>query len=257
MSAVEGDLLVTVNQLPIPGQEPLLFTGSSLNQGPLPAIFYFALTAEESLSLDPFNQPVQYLSDKPLRIFSMTLPGHGLDLPATQAIAYWAEHLANNNDILSSFITQAKNAVDYLISEKITIPGKIGVAGVSRGAFIASHLALQSDHIPYICGFAPVTDLALSEEFQNLQNNPLIHKLKITDQLSDKTVLYTIGNRDTRVSTRACFDVIEKTTERAYEKGERSPPIELIIHPSIGRFGHGTPEKIFHQGAEWLWDHLK
>ena len=57
------------------GKTKAFFVGPPLEEGPFPTLIYFALSAEDSLQCDPFNQPVQFLEGLPLRIFSITLPG--------------------------------------------------------------------------------------------------------------------------------------------------------------------------------------
>ena len=49
-------------QLNLTSDIQLEYLGPSINLGPLPAVFYFALSATDSLSLDPFDQPAVYLS---------------------------------------------------------------------------------------------------------------------------------------------------------------------------------------------------
>ena len=65
-----------IHPFEILGKTQAFFVGPSLEKGPLPTLIYFALSAEDSLQCDPFNRPVQFLEGLPLRIFSITLPGH-------------------------------------------------------------------------------------------------------------------------------------------------------------------------------------
>ncbi len=39
---------------------------------------------------------------------------------------------------------------------------------------------------------------------------------------------------------------------KAAEKNLRSPPLEMIMLPSIGHQGHGTAKSTFTEGAIWL-----
>jgi esterase FrsA len=107
------------------------------------------------------------------------------------------------------------------------------------------------DIIRHLLGFAPLTDLTSIAEFKTLD---VAHwNLKeLCIALSTKTIRCYIGNRDTRVGTDKCFDWLYQTSERAFQKGIRSPPIELRIVPSIGREGHGTAPQHFREGASWL-----
>lgn len=238
----------------------IAYVGPNFSSGPLPALFYFSLSAEDSLGLDPFNQPVSYLSSLPLRIFSITLPGHENKLPPKQAIAFWAKEIAQGHNVIAEFVEKIKIAVQLLSDRNILIPKAVGVSGLSRGAFIAAHAAAAIEDFRWILGFAPLTDLAFSKEFQDLKEDPIVNSLKlesIAPFLFDRSLRFYIGNHDTLVRTRRCFDFVEKLSQTAYDNQIRSSQIELIIGPSIGRDGHGTSKEVFHHGAQWIAEKLK
>lgn len=231
------------------------YLGPDIKLGPLPAIFYFFSSEEESLLQDPYNQPADFLSSFPMRVFSMTVPGHGPELPTAQAIHIWADHIDKNDDLISEFVEKVKIAFDFLVRDEILFPEKTGVMGLSRGAFIASHVAAKISSIKYILGFAPLTRLDFAKEFVHLQKNPLAESLNLVHlipHLIDRNLRFYIGNLDAKVSTELCFDFIHKLSQAAYQKKIRSPQTELIIGPSIGHQGHGTSREVFHQGASWL-----
>lgn len=235
------------------------YTGPHLSSGPMPALFYFALSAQDSLCLDPFNQPVEYLSTLPMRIFSLTLPGHENNLPPTQALDIWAKEIAKGRNVIADFIANVKLAVDALLIEGALIPDRIAVAGLSRGAFIAAHAAAEIPHFRWILGFAPLIQPAFAKEFQAISQHPLVQSLSLetlVDRLIDRHLRFYIGNLDTRVGTKHCFDFVEKLAQTAFENQIRSPQAELIIGPSIGRDGHGTSKKVFHEGAQWIAEKL-
>ncbi len=238
---------------------PIYHSGPPLQDGPLPTMIYFATTGEESLSLDPYCQPAVFLADKRIRVISLTLPGHGLELENSKAIAYWATHLAAGDDIITQFTQECRQAIDFLISQDYIQDSHLAVAGLSRGAFIAAHLAAADPRIKTVLGFSPLTRLDTIAEFKQVQQQQLIQALSLThltEHLADKTVRYYIGNRDTRVSTEHCFAFIQALTEAAYAHKHRSPPIEMVIYPSIGHKGHGTSPNIFLDGVNWLASHL-
>lgn len=241
--------------LPIRNDFSLCYTGPSANVGPLPALFYFALSAEDSLCLDPFNQPVQFLKGKALRVFSLTLPGHEHSLPATQAIKRWAEDLSQGKNCIASFLDLAQEALQVGIEQNLIDPTKIAVAGLSRGGFIAAHLAAREPRIRHLLGFAPLTQLKRAQEFSSLQTHPLVDSLELlhlTKDLCDRKIRLYIGNQDTRVDTRACFEWVMELVEKAKENKIRSAQIELILTPSIGHQGHGTSPETFQRGSTWI-----
>ncbi len=242
-----------------PGIE-VAYVGPHLSSGPLPALFYFSLSDQDSLCLDPFNQPVDYLSSLPMRIFSMTLPGHEDKLPPTEALHVWASEIASGRNAVIAFVEKVKTAVDELLRQGSLITDRLAVAGLSRGAFIAAHAAALIPEFQWILGFAPLTKLSFAKEFQNYSHDPAVDSLSLEHlalQLANRHVRFYIGNLDTRVGTRQCFDFIEKLSQTAFESGVRSPLIELIIGPSIGRDGHGTSREVFHAGAQWIAEKLR
>jgi esterase FrsA len=231
-------------------------TGPSLDHGPLPAIFYFTLAGPDSLTVDPYNQPVQFLSDRWIRFFSLTLPAHENGLSPHNALNVWAEDIAKGIDILGQFLDAAELAIDFTIRQKLVDPQKLGLAGLSRGAFIASHLAAREKRFHNILQFAPLTRLEKTKEFQTMQSHPIVRSLDLfalAPSIADRNIRFYIGNRDTRVDTRSCFEFAMQLVDKATVK---SPFIELIISPSIGQHGHGTSPEIFRQGANWLADCL-
>jgi esterase FrsA len=237
----------------------VFYRGPSLRAGPLPSIFYFALSGQESLSLPPFNQPVDVWEKAGLRVFSMDLPGHGADLDSVQAMHAWIQGLKEDPYFIEKFITKCGQIIRYFINQNILQPSHIGAAGLSRGGFAATLLAAAEPSISTLLGFAPLTDLSFLQEYQKNAISPLAsHRLSaLAEALTDKHIAYYIGNRDTRVSTEACFHSVQAFTEAAYNKGMRSPQISLHLFPSIGHKGHGTPPEIFAEGAQWMAQKLK
>lgn len=234
---------------------PIFHIGPALDHGPLPSFFYFALSGSDSLCLDPFNQPVQFLAGKMIRIFSMTLPGHEADLPRENAISLWAEDMAKGMDPIGSFLDSISIAVDFAIREQFVDPKRMGIGGLSRGGFIAAHAAARDERFRFLLGFAPLTRLSLLKEFASMQNHPLVKGLDVEhlqNALAERHCRFYIGNRDTRVGTRACFDLAMSLTEAAHAQKIRTPQVECFITPSIGKDGHGTSPEIFRQGALWM-----
>lgn len=230
----------------------LYHTGPALDHGPLPSFFYFALSGPDSLQLDPYNQPVQFLQGQMIRIFSMTLPGHENQLPATNAMNLWAEDLSQGKNCVADFLDAAQQAVDFAVREKFAHPEKMAIGGLSRGGFIAAHLAALDPRFRILLGFAPLTRLSKIKEFSHQQNHELTDRLDLlhlAEKLSDRHVRLYIGNEDTRVGTNECYEFAMALVRH---KKTRSAPVELFITPSIGQKGHGTSPEIFQEGAKWI-----
>lgn len=228
---------------------PIYVRSPELSEGRLPAFFYFALSGEDSLYLDPFNQPVVSLEGMQIRCFSFTLPFHGPGYDNNTALELWTNEFRTHPEFLNEFFENCLKNIDYLIEQGIVDPEKIAVGGLSRGGFVATHLAARDPRLKYVLGFAPMTKLPF-EAGDQWDLHGLI------DKLVNKQVRFYIGNRDLRVGTQACFDFIYQLANTAFLHGHRSPPMELIITPSMGFKGHGTLPPVFKAGADWIIEKL-
>ena len=232
---------------------PLIaYVGPDFSMGKMPAIIYFAVSKEESLTLDPFCQPVELLENKLCRVISFTLPCHGEEFDKMRAIQDWADQLKINPDLFSAFIKNCSNEIDALIKEGIIDVDHIASFGLSRGGYFATLLAAFNSKIKAILAFAPITRFVHLHEFQNEFDYNSIELKNIYEKLFNKELRFYIGNRDSRVGTECCFEFIKELTDKSYEKGIRSPKVELVISPSIGMKGHGTAPHTFQDGISWL-----
>ena len=233
----------------------LFHVGPSLDLGPLPALFYFSLSGPDSLTLSPYNQIVQFLTDWRIRIFSLTLPAHEDGLPPDKALQVWAEDIQKGDDPIDGFLLMAQRAIEFALRREFILADHIAAAGLSRGALFAVLLAAREERIRTVLGFAPLTRLKCAKEFQKVQHLPLVEQYDIglyASSLCSKRIRFYIGNRDQRVSTRACFECVEQIVEASHEQHIRSAQIEMIVSPSTGQMGHGTPSEIFKKGADWI-----
>jgi esterase FrsA len=219
----------------------IYFEGPDLSLGPLPAVIFFALSAKTSLYVDPFNQSVLDLAQHGIRVFSWDLPFHHDGADPKEAMNQCIQEFTHNPQFINNFTAQCRLHLDYLIEQHIVT--SLAVAGLSRGAFFATQWAAQEPRLTTILGFAPLT--------HQMATPSIIHPLIY------KRLRFYIGNHDQRVGTDQCFAFIKKLTDTAIQEGIRSPQVEMIIYPSIGYQGHGTPPNIFHEGANWLKPILK
>ena len=230
-------------------------TGPSFDLGPLPAVFYLALSGPDSLCTDPYNQPIQFLSGKMIRSFSLTLPAHEAPLSPLDALQTWADDFSRGIDCLKPCIEQIRSALEFTIQNHFVDPRKVAIAGLSRGGLIAAFAMADEPKFSYLLAFAPLTKLSDAREIHSLKDSTLVesyNSIKLAPKLAGRRSRFYIGNRDKRVSTRHCFDFAMALTEEAHKAGSRTPPVDLIITPSIGRDGHGTSPEAFAEGAAWL-----
>jgi dienelactone hydrolase len=224
------------------------------------AFFYFALTAEESLTVSPYNQPVEVLEQRGIKVYSVDLPFHVIGAGATASLEHWLEAFRRNENILEPFFAAVRAKVDGLIREGEVDPNKMAIGGLSRGAFVATHVAARDERWKAVLGFAPLTRLTGGLTFAPLKGQPLAEGLalhELTDQLAGRPLRYYIGNRDELVGTAHCFHFVEGLVEACHRRQIRPAPVELIITPSVGRLGHGTLPHTFHEGAHWIADQLE
>lgn len=214
----------------------------------MPTVFYLALSAEDSLHLEPFNQPVDHWKKLPLRIFSLNLPAHGPREDKMEAMAAWSEGIKHNPEgYFEPFFFRFGEVLKELTSS--IEGGRLVVAGLSRGGFISTHLAARFPQIKAVLGFAPAASLLELGGFpEDAGQYDLTH---LIPRLTKIKLKFFIGNRDVKVGTRSVYEFCQRLADFKYENGERSPQVEFFMYPCIGHKGHGTPPEIFSEGAAW------
>ncbi len=250
---------MTFHKLEIPGQLPVCFRGPPLSEGPLPAFLYFSLSDEESLLEHPYSTPAEKLSSF-FRVFSWTLPFHGPGFNKFHAMEKWLRAFYEQKAPFEEFFRTVCAGIEWLISEKIIHPDQLAAGGLSRGAWIATHIAAREKRIKTLLGFAPLT------RFQELPDyQPYLEDLSfsnyldawnlrsLTEQLLHlKHVRYYIGGRDRWVSTDACYRFVRELTEKGHALHARHLNVEFRMTPSVGLKGHGTTPETFSEGCQWL-----
>lgn len=224
-----------------------------MHAGALPAVIYFALTAEQSIELDPFNQFVRYvLSDAdmdatcidaagaPCRVFSVTLPYHTSDMRDNEnAFTHWASVYEHGGDLVGGFVRRVSESLNELIANGYICAHSVYAAGLSRGGLMAAHLAVRNEHVCACLGFAPVTVLSDLVEFSNVSNLRGREKMDkacllhddVVQGLAPLPVRFYMGNFDRRVGTRNAFELTHLLAERAVmDLGVRSPPHEFVMY---------------------------
>lgn len=237
-----------------PSGLPILFRGPPLSEGPLPALFYLALSAEESLTLSPFCQPTEFALRHNIRVFSCDLPGHGPGLDPNRAIDLWTSWYSQGLDPLKQFLEAFHQNIDFLVNNHYVIPKQMAIAGLSRGGLLALHTAAKDQRIKTVVGFAPLTTLTRLAEMIGNVNDPIIQSYAaehLIPALTHHHIRFYIGNNDQRVNTDAAYQVIRKIALEAYEKRHRDGTAEFIMTPSVGHKGHGTSPQSFQDGIDW------
>lgn len=232
------------------------YIGPPLEKGPLPTLIYLALSSKDSLETDPYNQPALFMKERGGRVFTLTLPEHEGEKKPQDAIKRWAEIFEKGVDPLTPFIEKARKDIEKFFSNGVFPKEQTAIAGLSRGAFFACHLAAKVKELRTILGYAPLTQLSKSSEFLSLQDIEKFDLIHLREELFDKNLRFYIGNRDKRVGTERCFSLVQALSEEAFTHRIRSSPIEMIIGPSIGYQGHGTLPDVFEDGIKWIYEKM-
>jgi hypothetical protein len=223
-----------------------------------PSVIYFALTAKETLCLDPFNQMVQYLKGYPINFFSITLPYHDEGIPHAKTIDHWRSELLSGPDFLLDFMKKLEALSHFLEKEQLLSIKNSCLAGLSRGGYIACFLASMIKEFRFVLAFSPMSVIFSDDEKAELIKKNLFNphwELKFfTQDLYDRDIKFFIGNRDVKVDSAKCFSFIHQLSEIAFQNRIRPCKAELHIYPSVGLKGHGTPPEIFSKGAHYLLD---
>lgn len=226
-------------------------SGSPKNEGPLPAFIYFSLSGHASIHTDPYNQPVVALKGEKIRSFSWDLPFHPAGGDPNVGLSKWVDELKKGHDFIAPFIEKSLHIIHELIEMGWIDKSRMGVGGLSRGGFIATHLAAKRKEIHHVVGFAPLTNLLSLEKHEG----PLFEELNLIHLAKDllhKKIRFYIGNHDERVKTDYCYALIRTLAELSFAQNSRPHAFELRIAPSIGYKGHGTSKEIFVEGANWI-----
>lgn len=216
------------------------FLGPPLDVGPLPALLYFTMSHKDSLLQDPYNQLLIPLHGAPIRIFSWDLPFHPPGIDQTAGLEAWKKARDSEEDFLSPFIDESVGYLEELKERDVLIPQAVIAAGLSRGAMAAFRLASATDLIDGVAAFAPLVDF----HGLSLENHSLA--------LAKKWIRGFVSFHDEKVHTEKVVHFFQKIAGVAKKERGRKPDIELLLYPSIGYKGHGTPEEIFVAGGQAL-----
>lgn len=195
-------------------------------------VFFFSLSAQDSLTLSPFCHPVETLLENGVRVISVTLPNHENGARPYGIQKIWLEE----KETLKTFLQDLAESIEEL---KQHFSPPFGAMGISRGSFIALFMASLLKDITTITCFAPLLYLKGEEDLSILEKLPL---------LVDKKIYFLVGDQDTLIGTKNVIK-IQKDLEAL---SENKNAFQIKISPSIGRHGHGTSDEVFTEGAAWL-----
>ena len=206
---------------------------------PAPTLFVFATQIEPTLT-SAYNKVGTIVGRHGYLCVSLDLPCHpGGGLPG------WAATVRSGNPLVSEFVSEVSQVLDYLIREGYTDPKRVAVAGTSRGGFMAMHIAAAEPRIKCAIGFVPVTDLTDLTEFAGLEDNKFAKSLalaNVADKLAGRPLWVAIGNNDGRVNTDRAIEFTRTVVAASVAKEKRTPTdiidVELHVMPWSGHGGN-------------------
>src|SRR5205823_13170699 len=93
------------------------------------------------------------------------------------ALSAWRVRTEKGEDWLPAFTAKVRDVLDYLVKEGYTDPGRVAVAGTSRGGFIANHVAAADPRFRAVIAFAPVTEPMVLREFHGTSKADAVRAL--------------------------------------------------------------------------------
>ncbi|MGI9456452.1 MAG: alpha/beta hydrolase family protein [Aeoliella sp.] len=224
---------------------------------PAPTLLVFAGTIELTLGPDHdgyYRQCATFLAPKGYLCVSLDLPCHGREKIAQEAegLSGWRERVEAGQPLIDSFQTKVAAVLDHLIASGDADPDRIATCGVSRGGFVALHLAAREPRIAATAAFAPVTDLAVLTEFAGAEQLPAVKALALkewADRHAGRPIRLVIGDQDRRVGTDHAIAFSRRVARRARE-AQLPGALELHVVPEPR--GHAIPVGTFKQAADWI-----
>jgi hypothetical protein len=173
-----------------------------------PIVVVLAMDMQQTLyASETTDTIVSRLLSAGYSVLSLDLPCHGADVePGVNPLDRWAQRIAaGDKDIFLSFCAGLTGVLDELGAQKV------GIVGISRGAYVAITCAAYSERFRDLALEIPLTDLNYLTEFKSL---PVDETLFGTDQyipyINDRVSLVRIGKDDMRVGTELAVAFAQK-----------------------------------------------
>ena len=214
----------------------------------------FASDRATTLLEDPYDITPRMFVGAGHRAASIDLPCHGdRAVPGRpQGIAGFCAEWVSGRDVFARFVDDGHAVLDVLIQRGLAEPGRIFVAGTSRGGYCALRLMAEDERIEAAAAFAPVTDWRARAEFADVTDRPDLAELALTgfaDALAGRAVWAAIGNRDARVGTECCLRFAEAVVRAEAEKECAASRLALHVVPAPG---HSLSDDWRRSGAKYL-----
>ena len=217
-------------------------------------VMNFASDRRSSMFESPYDIPVRAFIAAGHRALSFDLPSHGDNiLPGrSEGIADCAKSLVAGDDPFARFVVEGQVVIDEMVRRDLATPGRIFVAGTSRGGYCALRLMAADPRIGGGAAYAPVTDWRVLQEFaaaRDRQNVAALALPHFAAPLAGRPVWFAIGNADARVGTDACLRFALALAEAESTLGVKSSRLQFHVVPESG---HSLSEPWRGAGAQFL-----
>jgi len=222
---------------------------------PAPTMIVFDPGTPERLGDPYYQRRYQILVDSGYLCVSVDFPCQGRDERPGEpkSLDCWRHRVEHGQVAFNADLNaRTSKVLDHLIEQGYTDAGRIVVGGSSSGGFLALHYAAYDPRIRGGAVVAPVTDLAVLQEFQGMQKHPAVRALALTGQagkLADRSIWVLMGDRDARVGTESAIQFARAVWRVSGERGSRTG-VELHVVPEPG--GHAHPPGSHEQAADWV-----
>lgn len=224
---------------------------------PSPTLVVLALGLDDMQAKPVYSQLARKMAAAGWCCLTIDPPCHGDDRRPgePEGLPGWRHRLEQGEPFVDKFVRRAQAVLDDAVARGWCDPRRVAASGTSRGGFCALHLARADRRIQAVVGFAPVSDLSALDEFIEIQVAPGLQALALAnyaDDLADRKLWITIGNRDERVDTaravQFCDAVVEAAARRGLPAGAVAD-VELSITASPG---HAVSPDAYRRAADWL-----
>jgi esterase FrsA len=257
-----GPKVVEATMLRTPAGVAFALVGS---KGPRPAPLLVILGGEarQTAEGETTNRVGSLLLGHGVLSASLDIPGYGADHRDGEppGLRGWRARLDRREDLLSGFKARLGAMLDFLVAEGYADAGRLAVAGVSRGGFVALHAAAADARLGRVVAFAPVTDLLALSEFRGMTDpDPAraLDVMRLAETLAKRPVLVSIGHSDERVGSRHAIDFGLRLMELSplamgpMSHFWSSDEVKLVVTLSQGAGGHSSYQTAHDEAAEWL-----
>ncbi len=232
---------------------------------PAPTVFLLAHGLETMADEPHYTDAGRLLTPHGFLGVVLDPPAHGKDVRPGETGALdgglkgWRQRLDNGEDFVAPFVAHCRGVLDYLVREKLADPDRVGAIGISRGGFLAIHLAAAEPRIRCVVGLSPVVDVMVLREFNGTPRTDLAAQLSLAaaiPRLVGRPLWISISNNDERVGADRviAFSRARVAASIGGRAGNPIVPVELVVGPAVsaGGSGHYSVQEADALAANWI-----